>query len=82
MPAYVGAELPGGAYVISRVLSSKLPPLDPNTAVQQQRVLEQVAASADDLAYAEGLKARHKAVVLNPDYKLKAAAPAAGEEKK
>ncbi len=82
LPAYVGAELPGGAYVISRVLSSKLPPVDPNTAVQQQRALEQVAASADDLAYAEGLKARHKAVVLNPDYKLKAAAPAAGEEKK
>lgn len=69
LPAYVGVDLPGGAYVISRVLTAKAPGDDANAAAQQQRALAQAAGSADDLAYVEGLKARHKAVVLNPDYK-------------
>lgn len=72
LPAYVGVDLPGGAYVISRVLSSKAPGEDANSAAQQQRALAQAAGAADDLAYVEGLKARHKAVVLNPDYKAPA----------
>lgn len=70
LPTYVGVDLPNGAYVISRVLSSKLPPADEKSAAEQQRVLAQTAGAADDLAYVEGLKLRHKATVLNPDYKM------------
>ncbi|MEG2155970.1 MAG: SurA N-terminal domain-containing protein [Burkholderiaceae bacterium] len=81
LPAYVGVEIPGGAYVIARVLSSKLAAADANAAVSQQRALAQAAGGADDLAYAEGLKARHKAVVLNPDYQVPAKAAVVKGEK-
>jgi hypothetical protein len=53
----------------------------------QSRVLAQQAAGADELAYAEGLKARHKVAVLKSELKRdatggEAKAPSAPAEKK
>jgi peptidyl-prolyl cis-trans isomerase D len=76
LPATLGTELPGGFYVLSRVLGSKLPTAANEQARQEQsRALEQLTASADDLAYVAGVKQRQQAVVLKPEFQ--AATPGA-----
>jgi len=80
LPATIGTELPGGLFVVSRVLTSKLPTAANEQARQEQsRALEQITANADDLAYISGVKQRQKVVVLKPEYQAPAtsAAPAA-----
>ncbi len=46
----------------------------------QDRVLAQQAAAADEIAYAEGLKARHNVEILKPEFQMPAARPAADEK--
>ena len=69
LPGYVGAELDGGAYAVFHVLSAKMPQ-QPNAQQREAlaRALSQQAAAADDLAYLEALKTKHKAEVLKSEY--------------
>jgi peptidyl-prolyl cis-trans isomerase D len=80
LPQYVGAEVgadfrsgstPG--YVIVHVVSSKpgeaLPPAQREA---QARAITQQAASAAELAYADGLKTRHGVRILRPELQRKA----------
>jgi peptidyl-prolyl cis-trans isomerase D len=77
LPTYVGAELDGGAgYLIAQVVATR--PGESASAEQrdaQRRVLLQQSAAADELAYAEGLKARHSVRILNPEYQRPVVAP-------
>lgn len=73
LPATIGTELPGGFYVVSRVLTSSLPAAVNEQARQEQlRALDQITANADNLAYVSGVKQRQKVVVLKPEYQLPA----------
>jgi peptidyl-prolyl cis-trans isomerase D len=86
LPAYVGTEVEGAGYVIMQIVATR--PGEAASAEQrdaQQRVLMQQAAGADELAYAEGLKARHNVRILKPEFMKPAAKAAdvkAGDEKK
>jgi peptidyl-prolyl cis-trans isomerase D len=81
LPAYVGTEVENAGYVVAQIVSSKLG--DTGSAEQrnaQDRVLAQQAAAADEIAYAEGLKARHNVKILKPEFQMPAARPAADEK--
>ncbi|MGZ8255773.1 MAG: SurA N-terminal domain-containing protein, partial [Burkholderiaceae bacterium] len=90
LPAFVGTEVEEAGYLVARIVASKVG--DAGSAEQrdaQTRVLAQQAAAADELAYAEGLKARHNVKILKPELQRPAAKPAgdgklpaAGESKK
>jgi hypothetical protein len=90
LPAYVGVEIEDSDYLIANVLSSRAgPALDAPQREAQERVMVQQAAGADELAYADGLKARHKVTVLKPELMRESAkvpteptAPAAGSTEK
>lgn len=70
LPAFVGAELDGGAYAVFQVLSARLPEKpDPERRQSQQRAWQQQAGAADDLAYLALLKIKHKAQVVDPALK-------------
>ncbi|MGH6609290.1 MAG: SurA N-terminal domain-containing protein, partial [Burkholderiaceae bacterium] len=80
LPQYVGSETTadfrGGVtpgYVIVHVMSAKpgeaLPPVQREAQV---RAITQQAAAAAELAYAEGLKARHDVQILRPEFQRKA----------
>ncbi len=70
LPAFVGAELDGGAYAVFHVLSARHPEkFDPQRRQFQQRAWQQQAGSADDLAYVAALKRKHKAQVIDPALK-------------
>jgi hypothetical protein len=72
----VGAETESG-YLIAQVLTAKSgKQLDAGQRDAQRRVIAQQAAAADEMAYAEGLKARYNAQVLDPAFK-RGARPAA-----
>ena len=43
-------------------------------------MLAQQAAAADEIAYAEGLKARHNVKILKPEFEKPAAKPASDEK--
>jgi peptidyl-prolyl cis-trans isomerase D len=65
LPAYVGAELDGGAFGVFQVLSSKLPDEADSEQLQAQaRALSQAFGAADDVAYVAALREKHKAQVL------------------
>jgi peptidyl-prolyl cis-trans isomerase D len=69
LPTYVGAETESG-YLIAQVLTAKSgKQLDAGQRDAQRRVIAQQAAAADEMAYAEGLKARYNAQVLDPAFK-------------
>lgn len=69
LPAYVGAETDDG-YLIAHVISSKGgAALEAGQREAQMRVIAQQAAAADEIAYAEGLKKRYNAQVLDPNFK-------------
>ncbi len=83
LPAYVGADLDGGAYGVFHVLDAKMP----ETANAQQReaiarALKQQAGAADDLAYLGALKTKFKAEVLKADLKLAQPGVESGSEDK
>lgn len=83
LPTYVEAELDGGSYGLFHVLSAKMPDT-PN--VQQReafaRAVTQQAGAADDLAYLDALKVKHKAEVLKPELSRSAAGEKAKAEEK
>lgn len=70
LPAFVGAELDGGAYAVFSVLSAKIPEkADPTQAQAQARALAQMYGAADDAAYVAAVRTKHKAQVLSSDLK-------------
>jgi peptidyl-prolyl cis-trans isomerase D len=74
LPAYVGTEVENAGYLIAQIVAVKAG--DAGSAEQrsaQARVLQQQAAAADELAYAEGLKARHNVRILKQEYRRPAA---------
>ena len=65
LPAFVGAELEGGAYGVFHVLASKVPDTtDAGQMQAQSRALGQAFGAADDMAYVAALRAKHKAQIL------------------
>jgi peptidyl-prolyl cis-trans isomerase D len=81
LPTYVGTEVEDAGYLVVRVVSSKLG--DAGSAEQrdaQTRVLVQQAAAADEITYAEGLKARHNVKILKPEFRKPEAKPAGAEK--
>ena len=81
LPAYVGTEIENGGYLVAQIVSSKVG--DTGSAEQrnaQDRVLAQQAAAADEIAYAEGLKARHNVKILKAEFQKPAARPASDEK--
>jgi peptidyl-prolyl cis-trans isomerase D len=88
LPSFVGVELENAGFLIANVVSARegAAPDAPQRDAQT-RVLAQQAAGADELAYADGLKARHKVTVLKPELKRDAPrgdgpAPTSPAEKK
>jgi peptidyl-prolyl cis-trans isomerase D len=66
LPAFVVAEVDGGAQAVLWVLDSRQPDKpDAQTAEQLRRGIEQQLAAADDQAYVEELKRKYKAEILN-----------------
>jgi len=81
LPAFVGTEVDNAGYLIAQILATKVG--EAGTAEQRDarnRVLAQQAAAADEIAYAEGLKARHNVKILNADFQ-KPSGKSAAEEK-
>jgi peptidyl-prolyl cis-trans isomerase D len=77
LPAFVGADINGAGYLIANVLAAK--PAAESTAAQREAERRSIArqqAAADEAAYAEGLRARHQAKVLRPEFKREAPKPA------
>jgi hypothetical protein len=76
LPTLVGVEVDSTGYLIAQIVAIR--PGDAGSAEQrdaQQRVLMQQAAAADELAYAEGLKARHNVKILKPEFRKPAVGP-------
>jgi peptidyl-prolyl cis-trans isomerase D len=69
LPAYVVAELDGGAFGVFRVLGREAAPApDAAKLTNITRGLAQQSGAADDVAYVEALRAIHKAQVLKAEY--------------
>ena len=80
LPGYVGTEVENAGYLVAQIVSSRIG--DAGNAEQrtaQDRVLAQQAAAADEIAYAEGLKARHNVKILKPEFQKPTATPATVE---
>lgn len=80
LPAFVGAELDGGAYGVFQVLSAKMPAqTDAARKEQLARSLQQTFGGGDDAAFLEALKTKYKAEVLRADLKVEKGAPPASK---
>jgi peptidyl-prolyl cis-trans isomerase D len=74
LPGFVGVELENAGFLIANVLSAREGvATDSAQREAQARAIAQQAAGADELAYADGLKTRHKVTVLKPELKRDAA---------
>jgi len=85
LPTFVGAEIEGAGFLIAHVLSGKEGPAgQPAQREAERRALERQSAAADEAAYAEGLRERHKVKVLQRDFQRDTgkSAPAAGDAPK
>jgi peptidyl-prolyl cis-trans isomerase D len=70
LPTYVGAEMEGAGYLIANVVSAKEASAQlPAQREAERRAVQRQAAAADEVAYAEGLRVRHKATVLKPEFR-------------
>ena len=69
LPAYVVAETESGVAVYQVVSVSMPEKTDAARREGEQRGLERLYGAADDQAYLDALKAKHKAVVLKPEFK-------------
>ena len=81
LPAFVGSEVENAGYLIAQIVSTKVG--EAGTAEQREarnRVLAQQAAAADEVAYAEGLKARHNVKILNADFQKPTGKPVTDEK--
>ncbi|HET9022987.1 MAG TPA: SurA N-terminal domain-containing protein [Burkholderiaceae bacterium] len=77
LPVFVGTDVENAGYLIAQVVSTKIG--EAGAAEQREarnRVLAQQAAAADEIAYADGLKARHNVKILKADFQKPAAKPA------
>ena len=77
----MGTEIENAGYLIAEIVATRAG--EGGTAEQrdaQNRVLAQQAAAADELAYAEGLKARHNVKILKSEFQRPASKPAADEK--
>ena len=82
LPSFVGAEVEGSGFLIAHVLSAKEGAAqEPAQRDAERRALARQSAAADEIAYAEGLRARHKAKVLKPEFQREAVKAAASEAK-
>ncbi len=82
LPTYVGADVEGAGYVIAQVIAAKEGAApDPAQRDAERRALARQGSAADEIAFAEGLRSRHKAKVLRPEYQ-RPAAKATGAETK
>jgi peptidyl-prolyl cis-trans isomerase D len=80
LPTYVGTTLDGDTYAVVRVLSARMPEkVDAERRTAQLRAWAQQLGAADDAAYLDALKNKHKARVLKSD--LQPASSAADEDK-
>jgi peptidyl-prolyl cis-trans isomerase D len=69
LPTFVGAEVEGAGYLIANVVSAKEAAAQPPAQRDaERRALQRQAAAADEVAYAEGLRMRHKAQVVKPEF--------------
>lgn len=77
LPTHIGVELDNTGYLIAQVVSAKTGTelTAPQREAQTQALVQQAAAT-DELAYAEGLKARHKVEILRPELRRETAKPA------
>jgi peptidyl-prolyl cis-trans isomerase D len=76
LPVFIGTEVDGAGYLIAQIVSARIG--EAGTAEQRDardRVLAQQAAAADEVTYAEGLKARHNVKILNADFQKPAVNP-------
>lgn len=81
LPAFVGAELDGGAYAVFQVVSAKLPEKpDAERRRSQQRAWRQQVGVADELAYLAALKSKHKAQVVDPALKAASVSDASAKQ--
>jgi peptidyl-prolyl cis-trans isomerase D len=81
LPAFVGTEVDNAGYLIAQIVATKAG--EAVTAEQRDarnRVLAQQAAAADEIVYAEGLKARHNVKILKADFQKPSGKPAADEK--
>lgn len=69
LPTFVGADIDGQGFLIAHVLSAKPSEVpEPAQRAAAQQALQRQAAAADELGYVEGLRTRHKAKIVNPDF--------------
>lgn len=74
LPAFVDAELDGGAYGVFQVVSTRMPAqVDAARREQLARAWQQTIGAGDDAAYLEALKKKYKAEILAPEMKRAAA---------
>ena len=69
LPTYVVAETESGVAVYQVVSVSMPEKVDTARREGEQRGLERLYGAADDQAYLDALKSKHKAVVLNAEFK-------------
>jgi peptidyl-prolyl cis-trans isomerase D len=77
LPAFVGTEVENAGYLIAQIVATKVG--EAVTAEQRDarnRVLAQQAAAADEVVYAEGLKARHNVKILKAEFQKPTGKPA------
>ena len=78
LPAFIGTEVDNAGYLIAQIVATKVG--EAGTAEQREarnRVLAQQAAAADEVTYAEGLKARHNVKILKAEFQKPTGTPAA-----
>ncbi len=74
LPTYVGADVEGLGYLIAHVLSGKEGAAgQPAQREAESRALARQTAAADEVAYAQGLRERHKVTILQSEFKRDAA---------
>jgi peptidyl-prolyl cis-trans isomerase D len=81
LPTVVGADIDGSGYLIANVVAAK--EATAQSAVQrdaERRALQRQQAAADEVAYADGLRARHKVKVLKAELQRDAAKAAKAPE--
>lgn len=74
LPAFVGAQLDGGAYGVLQIVAARTPAQgDAARREQLAQAWQQTLGNGDDVAYLEALKKKYKAEVLVPELKRAAA---------
>ncbi len=82
LPTYVGAEVEGAGFLIANVISAKEAAAQlPAQREAERSALQRQVAAADEVAYAEGLRVRHKATVLKPEFKREPAKAPTADDK-